>query len=71
MNIAIITLKALDAALMLGEFQARDKANLEASASAIRAMLREERMPNAEEWADANRLADDALGRLAERAAQG
>lgn len=65
---ALLALKALDAALMVGEFAAADRESLESSVKEIRQMIRENRDPTDAEWAAVNKVSDDILTRLAQRA---
>jgi hypothetical protein len=66
---ALLVLRALDTALMIGEFSVAARAGLEESAASLRTMVREGREPTAAEWAQANAASDRMLEALAMRAA--
>jgi hypothetical protein len=67
---ALLVLRALDTALMIGEFSVAARASLEESAAVFRTMVREGREPTPAEWSQANAASDRMLEALAMRAAE-
>ena len=70
MNTAFLVMKALDIALMVGEFTVEDRDALESSSADLKVILREGRDPTDAEWAEINQISDGLLSKLADRAAQ-
>ena len=57
----MIALKTLDAALLVGEFMAKDRELLEQSVANVKQMITEGRNPTPEEWAEVKGFADEML----------